>query len=242
VNGFFVTGTDTGVGKTVVTAALVASARARGLDAVPMKPVQTGCLKKGKSHVATDLEFALSMSDLHPTQSERERMAPYCYQPACSPHLAARLARRPIRINRIHSIAQRLQRDHDALIVEGAGGILVPINGRRTQLDIMTRLELPVILVSRPELGTLNHTLLSVKRLQDAGLNIAGIVMVCTTVRGNCYIEDDNQKTLREFTGISVLGPLPFMRGLNANGLKPQSFLRRCEPILDKLVSRLARK
>ena len=101
MNGFFITGTDTGVGKTVVTAALVATARACGIDAVPMKPVQTGCIKKRGIYVATDLEFVLSMSDFHPAPLERERMAPYRYEPACSPHLAARLARRPIRIERI---------------------------------------------------------------------------------------------------------------------------------------------
>lgn len=240
MKGFFIAGTDTGVGKTVVTAALVAAARASGIDAVPMKPIQTGCVKKGSTHVATDLEFALSMSDLQPVPLERERMAPYRYEPACSPHLAARMARRPIRIERIHRVAQRLERDHDALIVEGAGGILVPLNKKRTQLDIMTRLKLPVILVSRPELGTLNHSLLSVRRLQDAGLKVAGIVLVRTAARGTRYIEDDNHKTLTAFTGIPVLGPLPYMRELNSNGLKPRQFLRRCKPILEELVSRIA--
>lgn len=239
MKGFFVTGTDTGVGKTVVSAALVAAARARGIDAVPMKPVQTGCTLNGRMHVATDLEFALSMSGLRPAPAERERMAPYCFQPACSPHLAARLARRPIRIDHICTAARRLERDHDALVVEGAGGILVPINAKRTQLDVMVRLDLPVILVSPPGLGALNHTLLSLERLHDAGLTVAAIMIVCTAAGGARYIEDDNRQTLKSFTGLPVMGPLPYMRGIASQVMKPRAFLRRCSPIVDDLVAGL---
>ena len=209
-HSFFVTGTDTGVGKTVVAAALLALLRRDGVDAVPMKPVQTGCRRRRAGLDAPDLEFCLAAARVKASDAERALMCPYRFAPACSPHLAARLAKASISIPRIVTCLRRLRERHDAVVVEGAGGILVPLNARLTMLDLMRRLGLPIALVARPGLGTLNHTLLSLGAIREAGLQVAGVV-ICRTTRGRPgAIERDNIRTLRRLARAPIWGVLPF--------------------------------
>ena len=127
--GIFITGTDTGVGKTMVAAALLTLLRQCGVDAVPMKPVQTGCIRRGHELIAPDLDFCLRMAGLKPQIEEQDWMCPCCFAPACSPHLAARLARRPIQLRRIVTAFHNLAARHDVVLAEGAGGVLAPIGG-----------------------------------------------------------------------------------------------------------------
>jgi len=216
--GLFITGTDTGVGKTVATAALLALLRARGVDAVPMKPVQTGCRRARGGWRAPDLERVLRLAGLRPPAAEQAWMCPYRFGPACSPHLAARLARRPIQLRRIRAGFRQLSRRRDAVLVEGAGGVLVPLGGRRTMLDLMAALGLPVVLVARPGLGTLNHTLLSLAALRAARLRVAGVLLVDTAPRAWGRLERDNAATLARLGRVPVLGRLPFLAGLDGAG------------------------
>ena len=221
--GLFITGTDTGVGKTVVTAALLTLLRARGVDAVPMKPVQTGCRRvRGGLH-APDLDFVLRMAGLHPPVEELSWMCPYRFAPACSPHLAARRAHADIRLGRIRDGFRRLGRRHAAVLVEGAGGVLVPLDARHTMLDLMQDLGLPVVLVARPGLGTLNHTLLSLAALRGAGLRIAGVLLVDTQPRRWGTIERDNAATIARLGRVPVLGRLPYLAELGRT-LAPAAF------------------
>ena len=209
--GIFITGTDTGVGKTTVAAALLRLLRQRGLDAVPMKPVQTGCLKRGDELFAPDLDCCLRAIHVTPTVAEAEWMCPYRFIPACSPHLAARLARRPIQLRKIVVAFHQLAARHDFVIAEGAGGVLVPLDERRTMLDLMRALGLPVLVVARPNLGTLNHTLLTLAALRAAGLKIAGVVVVTTQRGRHGRIERDNLASIARLGRVQVLGRLPFI-------------------------------
>jgi dethiobiotin synthetase len=210
-HGIFITGTDTDVGKTAVTAALLMLLRQRGVDAVPMKPIQTGCLKHGDDLVAPDLDQCLRAIHLTPTVEEAEWMCPYRYIPACSPHLAARIARRPIQMRRMVSAFRQLAARHDFVIAEGAGGVLVPLDERRTMLDLMRALGLPVLVVARPNLGTLNHTLLTLAALRAAGLKIVGVVVVSTKRGRRGRIERDNLASIARLGRVKVLGRLPFI-------------------------------
>lgn len=256
--GIFVTGTDTGVGKTVVTAALTSLFRADGIDAVPMKPVQTGCIPAPLGQEAIDLEFCLNIANLEPSLAERKLMAPYCFQPACSPHLAAAQACETISISRIADDFSVLKANHDLVIVEGAGGVLVPINSKETMLDVMVRLSLPVILVARPWLGTINHTLLSLHELARAGVPVLGVIFndsrPCTrneaTVQGAGKIEAggetggdeivrDNRLTIERFGDAPVLGHLPFIKEIEAKSYK--DFLNACSPHLPSAKDLLQR-
>jgi dethiobiotin synthetase len=235
----FITGTDTGVGKTVVSAALLALAREKGVDAVPFKAVQTGCRGRGSTLRAPDLEFSIRMSGMDVSTVERKRMAPYRYRPACSPHLAAQKAGDAIMLSDIRKHCRILAQAHDAVIAEGAGGVLVPIGGSRTMLDVMKSLGFPVILVSRPELGTLNHTLMSLKVLRDAGLEVLAVVLCRTQSEGTSYIESDNRKTLNKLGKLPVLGPVPFIRAIQTEKISPQTFLSKLKPSINPLLALL---
>jgi dethiobiotin synthetase len=225
--GVFVAGTDTGVGKTVVAAALLCLWRERGIDAVPVKPVQTGCTVRGGRLVAPDLEFCRRMAELTVTDPIEERwMSPYRFRPACSPHLAARLARTRIALPHVRRCVTRLCRRHEAVVVEGAGGVLVPIEGRRTVADLMACLGLPAVLVARAGLGTLNHTLLSLEALRARGVAIAGVVLNAPDRTGWGAIEADNRRTIGRLGGVPVLGVVPHVGTGNWRHTSPSDFRR----------------
>ncbi|MBU4428296.1 MAG: dethiobiotin synthase [Verrucomicrobia bacterium] len=227
----FITGTDTGVGKTVISAAVVSLLRVRGIDAFPMKPVQTGCLRHGKEWTAPDLEFCLRMAGLKVSQAEKRLMMPYGFKKACSPHLAAALEHRRIGISSIQNSFRILRRRHDLMIVEGAGGLLVPLNERNTMLDLMKALALPVILVARPGLGTINHTLLSLGELRWAGLPVAGVIFNETKKRGWGLIERDNMAVIARRGRVRILGRLPFI-----SDWESPSFRSFCERHLHPMI------
>src|SRR3990172_6112147 len=118
--GIFITGTDTGIGKTLVAAGILRWLRRQGIDAVPMKPVQTGARREGDKLAAPDLEFCLAAAGIKPVAGEMKLMLPYAYEPACSPHLAGRLAGRYPEIAEIVNCAEKLLKKHQGLVVEGA--------------------------------------------------------------------------------------------------------------------------
>lgn len=208
--GIFVTGSDTGVGKTLVSAGLLVRLREQGLDAVPMKPVQTGCVREQQGVKAPDIEFCLDSAGIKNIDIGMDLMAPYMFEPACSPHLAAEMAGTEISIAAITSCFKKLSEKHEYIVVEGAGGVMVPLSRRESMIDLMRALKLPVVLVARPGLGTLNHTLLSLNALKHAGLAVAGVFFNHTTAEKEEYIEQDNLKTIREL-GETPVWTVPFM-------------------------------
>ena len=233
------TGTDTGVGKTVITAALVSLFQADGIDAIPMKPIQTGCISKEGGLVAVDLEFCINMANLVPPLAERKLMAPYCFQPACSPHLAATLACETISVSRIVEDFSALKAGHVLVIVEGAGGVLVPINSEKTMLDLMVGLALPVLLVARPWLGTINHTLLSLRELKRAGVSVLGVIFNDSRPYTRDEIVSDNRLTIERFGGSPILGHLPLIKDIKAKSYR--DFLDACSPHLPSAKDLLER-
>ena len=213
LRGLFVTGTDTGVGKTWVAAGVLAALRRRGIDAVPMKPVQTGCTGRGPALLAPDLEASLVAAGLVPTPDDRALMVPYAFRPACSPHLAAARAGVRIDLGRIVRAARALAAAHEFVCVEGAGGVLVPLDGKLTMVDLMQRLGLPVLLVARAGLGTINHTLLSLRVLRESGVSVAGVVFNQTEPGPWGRIETDNVKTVVRLGRVPVVACLRYQAG-----------------------------
>ncbi len=207
---FFITGTDTGVGKTIVTAAILAALRGDGIDAVAMKPVQTGA-SRGRS---PDLDVCAKAAKWRIPANEFEDLCPFRFSFPASPHLAARLARRTIAPKKIIAAFHRLRRRHTAIIVEGAGGLLVPYGDAFDQGDLIAALNLPVVLVARAGLGTLNHTLLTVEALRRRKIPIALIVLSHAT-GGTTEIERDNETFLcKKMKPVPVVA-LPFLRRNN---------------------------
>ncbi len=214
--GLFITGTGTEVGKTVVTAGLLRGLRARGVDAVPAKPVQTGGTPCDGGFQAPDLQFALAVAGLEPDADELRLMSPYCYEPACSPHLAGRMAQHYPDAGHIKTCVETLADQHDCVLVEGAGGIMVPLDESTSTLDLMCALGWPVLLVSHTGLGTINHTLLSVEVLRAAGLDILGVVFnnIEEGTEDSAFIRADNPETIARFGKIEVLGNIRHLAGL----------------------------
>ncbi|MFH0880207.1 MAG: dethiobiotin synthase [Lentisphaerota bacterium] len=216
MNSFFITGTDTGVGKTLFTSLLLAEARRRGIDAAPMKPVQTGCLRQGSELVAPDLEQCLAMAGLAPGALEKSWMCPYPFEPACSPHLAARLSGSEVRIEKILENYARLKSRHAAILVEGAGGVLVPLGSETLMLDLMKALALPVILAARAGLGTINHTLLSLRELRRADVEVFGVVLISACKEPRQALLDDNAATIERLGETRILARVPFFQSLES--------------------------
>jgi dethiobiotin synthase len=214
ISGMFVTGTGTDVGKTLVVAGVMRWFLKRGVNAMVMKPVQTGaeCDAEGRS-VAPDVEFVLRAAELSLDEETRGRVAPYLFEPACSPHLAARLADCPIRIEKIRECAQWLAERHDRLVVEGAGGLMVPLGDAGTMLDLVAALGLPTLLVGHSGLGTINHVLLSLDALRRRGITPMGVILNdCQPVpEASRFIHDDNVEAIEAFGSIRVLARVPYL-------------------------------
>ena len=231
--GVFITGTDTDAGKTIAAAAVLVSMRASGIDAVPMKPVQTGGLGnlgrrpgsalsstaplrmdggRGPELQSPDLTFCLRMAELRPDPEELQDMVPFIYEPSCSPHLAAAKTGREISLDRILEAFHSLLRRRERVVVEGAGGVLAPISGNQTMIDLMAVLGLPVILTARPGLGSINHTLLSIREIERSGLTLHGIIF-CETTRAGAGAR--SRKTMlkqsRGWEKARVLGRIPYI-------------------------------
>ena len=204
---FFVTGTDTGVGKTHVVCALLHATRQRGFTAVGMKPVAAGVEADGRNE---DVVRLLAASSVTPPP---EWANPFLYAPAIAPHIAAREAGRPIDIAAIRRAFERLRTLADMVWVEGVGGFRVPLDEKRDTADLARALALPVILVVGMRLGCLNHALLTVSAIRQQGLTLAGWVINRVDPHMSRY--EENLDTLKAMLPAPFLGELPFVDAVN---------------------------
>ena len=173
MRNLFVTGTDTGVGKTRVSAALLRAAVARGRRAVGMKPVASGCRATPQGLRSQDAEALLAAGNVAAAYDD---VNPYAFLPPTAPHLAAAMAGVSIDIERIRAAYRRLCADAGHVVVEGVGGWLVPIGANATMADVVRALDLPVVLVVGMRLGCINHALLTAPAVQAAGCRLIGWV------------------------------------------------------------------
>jgi dethiobiotin synthetase len=200
VRGVFVTGTDTGVGKSVVAAAILAALAARGERVAALKPVVTGLDEPAGEWPHDHVLLAQAGGGWQAP----EHVAPYRFGPAVSPHYAAELAGETIEPARILDAA----RDHERLVCEGVGGLMVPITTGYLVRDLAVDLSLPVLVAARTGLGTINHTLLTIAASRAAGLTVVGVVMTPWPEDPE-PIERSNRETVERLGGVPVSG-LPF--------------------------------
>jgi len=224
MKGIFITGTDTDIGKTIVTAGILRALRGEGLDVVPAKPIQSGAVRSDVKLQSQDLALCLKAAKLNPAADELTLMSRYLFEPACSPHLAARMAGEQIEIPTIRRDLEMLASGHQGLVVEGAGGVIVPINEQQTMLDLMVALALPVVLVARGSLGTINHSLLSLQTLKNAGLDVLGIVFCDAIPCADDFIRRDNPKTIAQFGKTDILGDIPHCPALAAEDISDNAW------------------
>jgi len=231
MKGFFITGTDTSVGKTAVTVGLLCWLRKNNINAIPMKPVQTGAMESEGMLFSQDLSFSLKSCNLELPRKEILLLSPFCYKTACSPHLAARMEGKYSDIKTIVKNLKILNNIYDCMIVEGAGGIIVPLNKTKTMLDLMMGINFPIILVARGSLGTINHTLLSINMLKASGLEIAGVVINDTVPENkkDRFIREDNISVISKLGQVKILAVINYIPQIQRNGRK---FLRSFENCL----------
>ncbi len=189
----FITGTDTGVGKTLLSSLLLAN-----LNYKYWKPIQTGACE------GTDRETVMRWAEIPAEDTFGET---YIFDPPVSPHLAARQQGITIHLEKI-----RRPTTTDSIVVEGAGGVLVPINDGASMLDLMRQLAAPVVVAARTALGTINHTLLTLLAIRQAKLPLRGVVMI-----GKENV--DNRLAIERYGNVPVIGSIPWLETINRQTL-----------------------
>ena len=210
--GYFITGTDTNVGKTIVTACLLTINHKRGIDTGVMKPIETGVDQTCSSEANSDAKFLLTVSK---NQDPLERVCPVRLKPTAAPLQAARITDQTLDINFILENFKKLQANHDQILVEGIGGLLVPLTSNYSVSDLIKDMNLPLIIVSRVSLGTLNHTLLTVKVAQETGVKIAGVILNHSEDRPLNDVEPGLASLIQELSNVPILGECPFIDSIS---------------------------
>ena len=196
--GVFVTGTDTGAGKTVVAAALCAALRASGRRVAAVKPALTGLDEAGEASWPLDHELLAAASG-----GDADRVAPLRFGPPVSPHLAAELAGVRIVREAVLDGVGAAAEGADVAVVEGVGGLLVPLADDYSVRDLARDLGLPLVIAARPGLGTINHTLLTVEAARAAALDVAAVVLTPWAAEPTT-MERSNRDTIAALTGVEV--------------------------------------
>ena len=200
--GLFVTATDTGVGKTEICCALLRARRRGGLDLVALKPAQSG-------HVPGEASDAERLREAMDRAEPLEAVCPYTFAAPLAPAVAARLEGKELSFARVLEGARALAARHAAVLVEGAGGLFTPLTARETYADLAVALGLPVLVVARAGLGTVNHSVLTVEALRARGLAVAGLVLNRATPVADPS-EPYNAAEIERLSGARVLASLPF--------------------------------
>lgn len=192
----FITGTDTGVGKTYITGLIGYNLLAKGFKTITMKPVQTGC-----KYISEDIITHRQIMDIGLTKYDLDGTTnPYNFAYPASPHLSATLENKIIDIEKIFSCIRKLSDDFDYLLIEGVGGLYVPIKGRYCVIDLIKDIGAPVVLVTSPRLGTLNHTFLSLEALKNKNIPIISIIY-------NDYFKEEDKIKLNNIETIKDFYP-----------------------------------
>lgn len=203
-HAYFVTGTDTGVGKTLVSAALLRAFGARGWTTVGMKPVAAGCVPSEDGLRCEDVESLMAAANV---AAPREWVNPYAFEPAVAPHLAAAQAGVALEIPQMVAAFHKLSEFAEVVVVEGVGGFRVPLDNHRDTADLAVALGLPVILVVGMRLGCLNHALLSAEAVRARGLDLAG--WVANRIDPHMPLFEENRRALEERLECPLLGVIP---------------------------------
>ncbi|HZT83441.1 MAG TPA: dethiobiotin synthase [Gemmataceae bacterium] len=205
VAGLFFTGTDTGVGKTFVTAAVARLLRGQGRPVRVCKPVATGARQVDGRWISDD---TLTLAEAAGAAGEWERLTPWTFPEPAAPPVAARAAGQQLALADLAGAVRRQAQPGAALLVEGVGGLLCPLTETETVADLAAELGLPLVVVARRSLGTLNHTLLTLEVARGRGLPVAGVV-VSETARPEGLAEETNVEELRRRIAVPLLAVVP---------------------------------
>jgi dethiobiotin synthetase len=222
--GFFVTGTDTGVGKTIITAALIKAAHILGFKACGMKPIETGC--KREEFKVQSSKFKVKdmlipsdgtfLREITGTGESIDLITPIRFENPLAPLPASEIEDKPIDLDKIKTAYKELSNRYDVIIVEGIGGLLVPIKKGHFVIDLAKDFGLPIIVVSKPGLGAINHTMLTVNYAINKRLDVAGIIINYTRTSEGTLAENTNPEIIRRLSPVPVIGIFPYLKDLES--------------------------
>lgn len=203
---YFITGTDTGVGKTFVTALVASAFKSMGMNAGVMKPVETGCKRRNNRLVPAD---TLLLKQAASSPTSLNLICPYAFNAPLSPHIASRLEGKSIELRTIKKSFDKIQKQNNMTLVEGAGGIMTALTQKKTMVDLAAYLGLPLIIVAPNRLGAVNHVLLSIEAARKRGLRIEGIILNRPDVRRDSS-QKYNKESIESISGVKVLAEFPY--------------------------------
>lgn len=231
--GFFITGTDTGVGKTVVAGAVIKVMHSFGVNAGAMKPVESGCGREGNTLIPYDGTFLKQAAHM---EDSIKLVTPYCYENPLAPFAAAQIEGKPVLIEQIKKAYYKLYKNHEAIVVEGVGGLMVPLNRDYYVVDLAKELALPLLIVAKPGLGTINHTLLTANYALEAGLEVAGIIINYSRPPENSLAEKTNPQILKDICPVPVIGVFPYLKSMGDDMLEKTAMRNFDLEILKKYI------
>ncbi len=214
--GFFITGTDTGVGKTLVGVALVRYLRLRGYQVCPLKPAETGCIERDGTLIPPDGQMLLEASEAEVSIRD---VVPFRYREPVAPMVAAEHEGRPFSVTRFLTHYEHLKERFEYIVMEGAGGVMVPLSGDLLTIDLIDMVGLPVVVVASNKLGVLNHTLLTVEVLKRRGILICGVILNNPLREQNDLSRKSNRQSLERLLPVPVLGEMPYLERKDMQGL-----------------------
>ena len=229
--GLFITGTDTGVGKTTIACGLAAALHGRGLRVGVLKPAETGCVERDGVRIADDAERLRYFAQC---DAEPQACCPYTFAEPLAPAVAARREGRLIDSDVLRRFFAEMQAAHDITLVEGAGGLLVPLTESLTFADLARLLDLPLLVVVGNRLGAINHALLTIESARTRGLHVLGYVVNTLCEQGD-FAAATNVEELQRWLG-PPLANVPFLGEVRCEEPERQRLGRALEPAVDALL------
>jgi dethiobiotin synthetase len=211
IPGLLVTGTDTGIGKTVIAGAIARWFHLNGKRVAVCKPCGSGCVHRREGLVSEDAEFLAHCAD---ARSPLHIICPQRYAEPLAPGVAGPRAGEPLDWTEIQRAIDEMSVDSDVMVIEGVGGIMVPMDDRHTMLDVAQWLKVPAVVVARAGLGTINHTLLTVNALRSREVRVAGVVINKYPAENAGLAEETNPKAIEKWGKTAVLCVVPEWRGV----------------------------
>lgn len=231
--GLFFTGTDTGVGKTFVTTAVARILRRHGRGVVVCKPVATGAVWRDGHWVSED---TIALTQAAGVIGDLSQVTPWTFPDPVAPPVAARRAGVELTLNQIIRAVQERRQPQKAMLIEGIGGLLCPLTEKETVADLVAGLDLPMIVVTRRSLGTLNHTLMTLEVARTRGLQVAGVV-INETEHPQTLAEETNVLELQKRIQEPLLATVPFQAGPLDSvpaSLEAVDWWKLCQPTQDR--------
>lgn len=205
---YFITATDTNAGKTRITAGLAKALRGAGIDAGVMKPVETGCKARDGALIPAD---AVALKGAANSPDPLDLINPYRFAPPLAPSIAARMAGAEISLSRIAECFQEIAGKHVVTLVEGAGGLLVPLTKDKTIADLILYLGIPAIIVAPSRLGAINHTAMTVECARKRGIEVTGVVLNNLAHEPDDLSRNHNAEEIERVAGVRVIATIPYL-------------------------------